>query len=99
VRVATLNAFGRRENWAARREVMASGFAAFGADAVALQEVIASAEHDQVRDVLGESYSVVHHPSESPTDRESRSPPAGRSPRCTWRTHLGPRPAGFACRR
>ena len=98
LRVATLNAFGTREDWPARRAVMAPGFARLDADLVALQEVIATAGYDQVRDVLGGGYHVVHH-------REREPDGQGISIASRWPVqaahhldlHLGPRPAGFAC--
>jgi len=98
VRVATLNAFGLREDWPARREVMAAGFAALDPDLVALQEVIADADYDQVRDVLGTGYELAHH-----SERESDG--QGISIASRWPVdavhevdlHVGPRPAGFAC--
>jgi endonuclease/exonuclease/phosphatase family metal-dependent hydrolase len=98
LRVATLNAFGVRENWPARRTVMKSGFAELNADLVALQEVIATDEYDQVRDVLGDGYDVAHH-SERETDGQGISI-ASRWPitaRHEVNLHLTTRPAGFAC--
>src|SRR5690349_21782562 len=98
VRVATLNAFGLRENWAARRAVMATGFSGLRPDLVALQEVVVDDRHDQVRDVLGEGYHVVHH-GERETDGQGISI-ASRWPVAAVHEvdlHLGPRPAGFAC--
>jgi endonuclease/exonuclease/phosphatase family metal-dependent hydrolase len=98
VRVATLNAFGRRENWPARRTVMAAGFAELTADLVAMQEVVVTADYDQVRDVLGDEYQVVHHSEREPDGQ-------GISIASRWpvtavhevNLHLGPRPAEFAC--
>jgi endonuclease/exonuclease/phosphatase family metal-dependent hydrolase len=98
LRVATLNAFGVRENWPARRTVMKSGFAELNADLVARQEVIATDEYDQVRDVLGNGYDVAHH-SERETDGQGISI-ASRWPITTRHEvdlHLTTRPAGFAC--
>jgi endonuclease/exonuclease/phosphatase family metal-dependent hydrolase len=98
VRVATLNAFGVRENWAARRAVMAAGFAELSADLVAMQEVIARSDYDQVRDVLGAAYEVAHHGEREPDGQgisiASRWPIAAVH---EVDLHLGPRPAGFAC--
>jgi endonuclease/exonuclease/phosphatase family metal-dependent hydrolase len=98
VRVATLNAFGVREDWAARRAVMKSGFAALDADVVVLQEVLAATGYDQVRDVLGDGYHVAHH-SERESDGQGISI-ASRWPitaRHEVDLHVAPRPAGFAC--
>ena len=98
VRIATLNAFGVREDWPARRAVMASGFAELDADVVAMQEVLRTAEYDQVRDVLGDGYEVAHH-SERETDGQGISI-ASRWPitaRYEVDLHVAARPAGFAC--
>jgi endonuclease/exonuclease/phosphatase family metal-dependent hydrolase len=98
IRTATLNAFGLREGWPARRAVMAAGFAALDADLIALQEVIASPGYDQVRDVLGPGYEIAHH-TERETDGQGISI-ASRWPITAVHQvdlHLGPRPAGFAC--
>ncbi len=98
VRVATLNAFGMRENGAARRAVMAAGFSQLGADLIALQEVIAHPEYDQVRDVLSADYTIAHH-GERESDGQGISI-ASRWPISAVHEvglHLGPRPAGFAC--
>jgi endonuclease/exonuclease/phosphatase family metal-dependent hydrolase len=98
LRVATLNAFGLREGWPARRDVMSAGFAALGADVVAMQEVIARPGYDQVRDVLGGDYEIAHHSEREPDGQ-------GISVASRWPIgdvhevdlQLGPRPAGFAC--
>jgi endonuclease/exonuclease/phosphatase family metal-dependent hydrolase len=98
VRAATLNVFGRRENWPARRSVLAAGFAELAADLVAMQEVVVTAGYDQVRDVLGDEYQVVHHSEREPDGQ-------GISIASRWPVtavhevdlHLGPRPAQFAC--
>jgi endonuclease/exonuclease/phosphatase family metal-dependent hydrolase len=61
MRVATLNLRARLGgDYAARREVLAAGLHVLAPDLIAFQEVIASDEHDQVRDLLGDGY-VVHH--------------------------------------
>jgi endonuclease/exonuclease/phosphatase family metal-dependent hydrolase len=98
VRVATLNAFGLREGWTARREVMRAGFAELGADLVAMQEVIARSGYDQVRDVLGAGYEVAHH-SEREEDGQGISIASRWPIRALHEVdlHLGPRPAEFAC--
>jgi endonuclease/exonuclease/phosphatase family metal-dependent hydrolase len=98
IRVATLNAFGLRENWPARREVMATGFADLSPDLVAMQEVIATPGYDQVGDVLGGGYQVVHH-------REREPDGQGISIASRWPVsavhevdlHVASRAAEFAC--
>jgi endonuclease/exonuclease/phosphatase family metal-dependent hydrolase len=98
VRVATLNAFGLREDWPARRAVMAAGFGDLRADLVAMQEVIANDRYDQVRDVLGAAYEVVHHGEREP-DGQGISIASRWPVRAVHEVdlHLGPRPSGFAC--
>ena len=61
VRLATLNVFGRRAGWAERLDVAKAGFADLHPDIVSLQEVIKTADYDQVRELLGERYDVAHH--------------------------------------
>lgn len=77
---------------------MAAGFAELAADLVAMQEVVVTADYDQVRDVLGGEYQLVHHSEREPDGQ-------GISIASRWpvtavhevNLHLGPRPAGFAC--
>jgi endonuclease/exonuclease/phosphatase family metal-dependent hydrolase len=98
VRVATLNVFGLREGWPARRAVLAAGFAELGADLVALQEVIATEGYDQVRDVLGDGYEVVHH-GEREVDGQGISIASRWPVRDVHEVdlHVTRRPNGFAC--
>ena len=65
VRVATLNLWGRRGAWDERRRVLAEGFSELKPDLVAFQEAVVGSGYDQVTDVLGSGYHVVHQ-----TDRE-----------------------------
>jgi endonuclease/exonuclease/phosphatase family metal-dependent hydrolase len=98
IRVATLNAFGVRENWPARRTVMAAGFGGLDPDLVAFQEVIVLPGYDQVRDVLADGYVLAHH-GEREADGQGISI-ASRWPIAAVHEvdlHLGPRPAAFAC--
>jgi endonuclease/exonuclease/phosphatase family metal-dependent hydrolase len=98
LRIATLNMFGLRENWPARRKLVSGGFEEFSPDLVALQEVVTDESVDQAREVLGDGYQFVHH-----TEREADG--QGISVASRWPVtavhevdlHLGPRPAGFAC--
>jgi endonuclease/exonuclease/phosphatase family metal-dependent hydrolase len=98
VRVATLNAFGLREGWKRRRDVMAAAFTELEADLVALQEVVVRPDYDQVRDILGAEYAVAHH-GEREADGQGISIasrwPIGAAAEVDL--HLGPRPSGFAC--
>lgn len=63
LRVATLNVFGLRENWPSRRRVVRAGLTGRRPDLVSLQEVVARADYDQARDVLGSDYQNAHHPA------------------------------------
>ncbi|TDU84434.1 endonuclease/exonuclease/phosphatase family metal-dependent hydrolase [Kribbella voronezhensis] len=98
LRIATLNMFGLRENWAARRKLIAEGFAEFSPDLVALQETATNGSVDQAREVLGDGYQFVHH-----TEREADG--QGISVASRWPVTAvhevelpsGPRPAGFVC--
>lgn len=60
IRVATLNVWGVRDDWPARRAVLAEGFAALQPDLLALQETVVRDDLDQVAGMLGEGYHVVH---------------------------------------
>jgi endonuclease/exonuclease/phosphatase family metal-dependent hydrolase len=63
LRVATLNVFGLRENWQGRRHIVRAGLTRLRPDLVSLQEVVARADYDQARDVLGSDYHIAHHPA------------------------------------
>jgi endonuclease/exonuclease/phosphatase family metal-dependent hydrolase len=98
LRIATLNAWGTRGDWAHRRDVLADGFAALRPDLVTLQETIVTADYDQARDLLGPDYRLVHQ-----RDRE----PDGQGITTASRWPVGqvievdlnvtPRTADFAC--
>lgn len=60
LRVATLNLYGMREQWAERRQVLIDGFRDLHPDVIAFQEAIVVDDYDQVADVLGDSYHVMH---------------------------------------
>lgn len=60
LRVATLNVFGHHGNWPARRQVLQQGFRDLRPDLMAFQEVIKTADDDQIADFLDESCHVVH---------------------------------------
>jgi hypothetical protein len=66
MRVATLNLWGRRGAWEERRRVLAEGFRELAPDLVAFQEAVVGDGYDQVADILGPGYHVVHQ-----TDREA----------------------------
>ena len=60
VRVATLNLWGRHGNWDERRSVLVDGLLKLQADIIAFQEVVLTEGYDQVADLLGASYHVIH---------------------------------------
>jgi endonuclease/exonuclease/phosphatase family metal-dependent hydrolase len=66
VRVVTLNVWGTRGDWPARRSVLAAGFQRLQPDLVALQETIVTDRYDQARDVLGDGYHLAHSAARGP---------------------------------
>jgi endonuclease/exonuclease/phosphatase family metal-dependent hydrolase len=60
VRVATLNLWGRHGNWDERRSVLVDGLRKLQADIIAFQEVVLTDGYDQVADLLGAGYHVIH---------------------------------------
>jgi endonuclease/exonuclease/phosphatase family metal-dependent hydrolase len=60
VRVLTLNLWGRQGAWDERRSVLADGLEGLRPDLVAFQEAIVRDGYDQVSDLLGPGYHVVH---------------------------------------
>jgi endonuclease/exonuclease/phosphatase family metal-dependent hydrolase len=69
VRIATLNVFGRADDWAGRRSAMARGFAELAPDVVTLQEVVVGDAGDQAREVLGDGWHVVDGSAREPDGR------------------------------
>jgi endonuclease/exonuclease/phosphatase family metal-dependent hydrolase len=60
VRVATLNLFGLQGAWEERRTVLLAGLRKLQPDVVAFQEAIVRDGYDQVVDLLGPTFHVVH---------------------------------------
>ncbi|WP_165970050.1 endonuclease/exonuclease/phosphatase family protein [Nonomuraea terrae] len=60
MRIATLNLWARHGDWQRRREVLKAGFRELRPDLVALQESVVTDGYDQVADLLGPAYHVVH---------------------------------------
>jgi endonuclease/exonuclease/phosphatase family metal-dependent hydrolase len=56
MRFATLNVWGTRGDWSARRPVLRDGFRQLDADVVTLQETIVTADSDQSAEILGSAY-------------------------------------------
>lgn len=61
--MATLNLWGQRGDWAARRRVLAAGLARLNADLVAFQEATVVDGADQAREILGDGYRGLSSPS------------------------------------
>jgi hypothetical protein len=60
MRVATLNLWARHGSWSERREVLIAGLRDLRPDLVAFQESVVTDHYDQVTDLLGAGYHVVH---------------------------------------
>jgi hypothetical protein len=58
-RVVTLNLWGIRGDWAARRRVIADRLRELRPDLVAFVEAIRTDDYDQVVDLLGPNYPVA----------------------------------------
>jgi endonuclease/exonuclease/phosphatase family metal-dependent hydrolase len=98
MRVATLNLYRRFGDWPARRAVLADGFARLSADLVAVQEAVRADGYDQVADLLGDRYEIVHQ-------EERARDGSGIAIASRWPVervhdidlHVTPRTAGFPC--
>jgi endonuclease/exonuclease/phosphatase family metal-dependent hydrolase len=66
VRIATLNTWGTRSDWPARRAILRRGFAELAPDLVTLQETIVGDGFDQAREILGDGYYLVHQAEREP---------------------------------
>jgi endonuclease/exonuclease/phosphatase family metal-dependent hydrolase len=105
MRVVTQNLWGRRGDWEARRAVLVEGLRELRPDVVSLLEAVVTDEYDQVRDVLGPDFHVVHRQVREPGDGEDVEPGQGESLASRWpfgevrelELHLTPRTAGFEC--
>jgi exonuclease III len=60
MRLVTMNIWGVRGDWDSRRSILAEGLRELSPDLVALQETVLREDHDQVRDLLGEEFHLVH---------------------------------------
>jgi len=60
LRVLTLNLWGQHGSWPARRAVLRDGLCVLRPDLIALQELITSDTYDQVSDLLGPDYTILH---------------------------------------
>jgi endonuclease/exonuclease/phosphatase family metal-dependent hydrolase len=66
MRVTTLNLWNRFGDWEQRRRVLIEGFRALRPDLAAFQEAVRTEEYDQVADLLGPEYHVVHQARPEP---------------------------------
>src|SRR5215208_6490193 len=60
LRVLTLNIYGQSAHWAARRQVLVDGIRQLAPDLIALQETIRTDDYDQVVELLGAEFHIVH---------------------------------------
>ncbi|RZQ65782.1 endonuclease/exonuclease/phosphatase family protein [Amycolatopsis suaedae] len=60
MRILTLNLWARYGDWTARRVVLAERLRELAPDVVAFQESVRTGGYDQVADLLGDDYTVVH---------------------------------------
>jgi endonuclease/exonuclease/phosphatase family metal-dependent hydrolase len=56
----TLNLWAQHGEWAKRRRVLQDGMRSIAPDVLTLQETVVDDDYDQVVDVLGDGYNVVH---------------------------------------
>jgi endonuclease/exonuclease/phosphatase family metal-dependent hydrolase len=98
MRVLTLNIYGDNNAWPARRGVLRDGFAYLRPDLVALQETVVRQGFDQVEELLGANYHIVH-------SQERHSDGMGISIASRWPirsttdldVHVTARSEGFPC--
>jgi endonuclease/exonuclease/phosphatase family metal-dependent hydrolase len=66
LRIATLNTWGTRGDWEARRPTLQRGFQALSPDLITLQETIVTDGYDQAREILGDGYHLIHQSAREP---------------------------------
>ena len=67
MRVATLNVWGLGGDWQERRRgLLRDGFAALAPDLVTLQETIVGDGYDQIGEILGDGFQVMHQDRREP---------------------------------
>ncbi|MDX3108092.1 endonuclease/exonuclease/phosphatase family protein [Nonomuraea angiospora] len=77
MRVATLNLWAGHGSWNKRRDILIAGLRDLCPDLVAFQESVVTEDYDQVVDLLGPDYHVVHQEKGEADDTQPRSPAAG----------------------
>jgi endonuclease/exonuclease/phosphatase family metal-dependent hydrolase len=71
VRVLTLNVWGTRGDWNARREVLRRGIHELDPDLIAFVEPIKTPDYDQVMDLVGDEFHVAHQVAREPDGQGS----------------------------
>jgi endonuclease/exonuclease/phosphatase family metal-dependent hydrolase len=98
MRIVTMNLWGLRGDWPARRGVLLAGLRELRPDLVAFQEAIFTETYDQARDLLGPSFHIAHQQAREPDGQ-------GASIASRWpfgdvqelNLQVTPRTADFAC--
>jgi endonuclease/exonuclease/phosphatase family metal-dependent hydrolase len=99
--VLTINLFAHHGDWPARREALRAGLRAADADVVLLQEAVVDDGYDQVLDLLGPEYAIVHQMTGLVGDGRHR----GAAVASRWPVravhevdlHLTPRTGNYSC--
>lgn len=100
IRVATLNLWGRNGAWEERRSVLMDGLRRLQPDLIAFQEAIVGDGYDQVKDILGTGYHVLHQTVGLVGDGNHGASVASRWPIGEVREanlHLTPRTGDYPC--
>ncbi len=97
VRVATLNLWGRGGSWDRRRPVLIDGLLELRPDVVAFQEAIVGDGYDQVVDLLGPDFHVVHQTVGLLGDGNHAASIASRWPLGEVDLHVTPRTEDYPC--
>jgi endonuclease/exonuclease/phosphatase family metal-dependent hydrolase len=66
LRVLTHNLYGQSAQWPNRRQVLSAGIRELSPDLIALQETILTADYDQVADLLGAEFKIIHSRERDP---------------------------------
>jgi endonuclease/exonuclease/phosphatase family metal-dependent hydrolase len=69
IRVLTHNIYGQSAHWTDRRQVLIDGIGELSPDVIALQEAIRTDDYDQVIDLLGAEYHIIHSQEREPDGR------------------------------
>lgn len=65
IRILTLNIWGIHGDWPTRRAVLKKGLAALSPDLITFQESVRTDDYDQVLDLVGDEYRVLHQEGRS----------------------------------